>query len=621
MSSLEAPGEAMPLTAADTSAIDLSSLCRELHAVTAIPHSRGRSEALTALIRRLTNAQACLYLESSQATVSGGHARVLAQVAQSGEIPDSSREPIAALAGTVCGTSRLETIAMTGSVPTVAMGAPVLSEDGGAHGALVLVLQLGRTDRETFATILQMAAALLSDAKPAPSPRSWSVADVAEIVDKVGQAGDLDEASLAVAEAVRRRVGAARAAVGLRMSGTGAVQLRALSGVVEIDARAELVRTVVGALAAVVRAGETVRWPGDPRETVHQEAGESLNKANRALGLSRALAFPLRTGDGIAFGAVALFFEDQLPGATSSEVSWEPLDQVLRVLGVALDGRRQSRAKMGVFRTAGGRSGRRRLAWAALGLALLVGVLLVPVDHELTAPVELQAAQRRFVAAPFDALLEESRVRPGDEISIGDRLAVLDGREIELELTQLRAERAKVLKQRDVSLAAGDSASTQITQLEVARIDARIDLLEGRHAQLNILSPVDGIVIQGDLAREAGSPVGIGQRLFELAPLDSVIAEIYLPAKEIAFYRDRQLARVTLPGFGARHWEGALEHIHPRAVVKDGRNSFVAELPITNSDKALRPGMRGEARIQAGKRSLGWVLFHEALEWLATRLA
>ena len=68
-------------------------------------------------------------------------------------------------------------------------------------------------------------------------------------------------------------------------------------------------------------------------------------------------------------------------------------------------------------------------------------------------------------------------------------------------------------------MAAGKTAAAQIDQLEIQRQEVKRQLLERRLANLEIKSPIDGIVVAGDLQRSEGVPVNVGQVLYEVAPL------------------------------------------------------------------------------------------------------
>ena len=61
---------------------------------------------------------------------------------------------------------------------------------------------------------------------------------------------------------------------------------------------------------------------------------------------------------------------------------------------------------------------------------------------------------------------------------------------------------------------------------------------------------------------------------------------------------------------------GTVDRVRPAAEVRDSAVAFVAEVSVPNPDNELRPGVRGAAEITAGRRSLGWVLFHRPVEKL-----
>jgi biotin carboxyl carrier protein len=575
--------------------IDLGRLHARLADVAAVAPPSARAAAMTGLLRDLTNAVACVYF------VRRGAAIDATPLAAAPETLGGLVEPatLAGLAEMACASRRLETLSLAQPRPATALATPL----AGGRGALVLVLVLGKAERETFATILQLAAAVLDaaalrDATPG--------ANAEALLRGVAASPDLDSACFAVADAVAAATGAAHVAVVLREPRTGAATLRALSGVPEVDRRASLATDVAAAGAQALRADAPVAWHADAGE-----AARALATAARPLHAAAAWAVPMRSAAGGPVGALVCF-APALPDAP------EALQPAADVAGTALDAhRRAHRGPAAAWRRLGPQ--RRKVIGAAI--LVLVAAMFVPVPHTLVAPTVIEPESRRYVSAPFEAILGETRVRPGDRVREGDVLAVLDGRVIELELAQLAAEREKAARTRDVALAQGDSAQIQIAGLEVARIDARAKLLASRRDQLEIRSPVEGVVVQGELAREQGSPVQVGQRLFEIAPLGRMIAELYLPATDIPHFRDGMTATVTIAGLGGREWTQPVERLHPRAVLHENRSAFVAELALDNPDALLKPGMRGEAHLAAGRRALGWVLFHRAWERVLTWLS
>ena len=141
-------------------------------------------------------------------------------------------------------------------------------------------------------------------------------------------------------------------------------------------------------------------------------------------------------------------------------------------------------------------------------------------------------------------------------------------------------------------------------------------LYEERLRNLEIRSPIAGLVVSGNLDKHVGSPVSRGQELFEIAPLDTMMAEIGIPGDRIADVSPGMPVRVQIEGVPDRAWEASLSALRPRAEVRDGANVFISETGLPNTAQLLKPGMRGVAHVDAGRKPLGWVLFHRPLEKL-----
>ena len=148
----------------------------------------------------------------------------------------------------------------------------------------------------------------------------------------------------------------------------------------------------------------------------------------------------------------------------------------------------------------------------------------------------------------------------------------------------------------------------------MARMDAKATVLRQRSEQLEIRSPVDGVVISGDLRRAEGAPLTTGQTLFEIAPLEEMVLEIGIPEEDIGHISMGQTVESVLNALPDRSWIGTIERIHPRSELVDQDYVFVAEVRFQNELGLLRPGMKGRAKIETAKHPLGWNLFHKAVD-------
>ena len=240
----------------------------------------------------------------------------------------------------------------------------------------------------------------------------------------------------------------------------------------------------------------------------------------------------------------------------------------------------------------------------------MLGILCLPLPYKLTCNCTLEPVTRRYIVAPFEGSLEKSFVEPGDLVAQGDILARMDERELRLELASLQAEYLTAQKKRDTALAARSGTESQLSELEMERLQAQIEMLQSRNEHLTIRSPLDGIVVHGDLKRSEGAPLSVGQALFEIAPLGEMVAEVEIREDEIANVAENSPVTLRLDAFSGKTWSTNLDKVYPRAEARDSQHVFVGEVSLPNGEGMLRPGMNGRAKIVGPRRRLGWILFH-----------
>ena len=100
----------------------------------------------------------------------------------------------------------------------------------------------------------------------------------------------------------------------------------------------------------------------------------------------------------------------------------------------------------------------------------------------------------------------------------------------------------------------------------------------------------------------------------EISPLDELRLELNVPESDVTYVELDQSATFVLEGSPFKTRTGSIRQIHPESEVRDHQNVFVSEIAVDNSQRQLRPGLQGRAKIAAGWKSLGWVLFHKPAE-------
>ena len=247
-----------------------------------------------------------------------------------------------------------------------------------------------------------------------------------------------------------------------------------------------------------------------------------------------------------------------------------------------------------------------------VGLLILSGILLVPLHYRPSVQCELQPIARRYVASPAAGPLLAVNVRPGDEVHSGDLLARIDPRETEMELAGKRAEIQRAQQEQKGQLAQHEFAESKMSALRVERLQSEADILRHRRKSLDIHAPIDGMVVAGDWKRSEGTPLERGETLFEIAPLGDFLVEVAVDESDLLCLREGMQLRFRLDALPSRVFTATLQSIHPRAEVRDDSSVFIAEAAFKDSERILRPGMKGRGNVTTDRRPLVWNLFHKA---------
>jgi hypothetical protein len=264
-----------------------------------------------------------------------------------------------------------------------------------------------------------------------------------------------------------------------------------------------------------------------------------------------------------------------------------------------------------------GRQGRLGLMLAGLLLACLA----LPVPYWPQRACVVEPAATSFISSPVDGRLRRATVRPGDVVQAGQLLASLDDEQLRWQLSAAEAEYETASKKRDTALALRAGGELRLAQLEQERIAIQIESLQRQLQQLELRSPREGVVVQGDWYQSDGAPVTRGDMLFEIAAMDQMRVEIHLTTDDLARIEVGQAATLRVDAAPGNKWSSELERIDPRGQVVDSQVIFSASLVVDNQANQLRPGMKGTARITAGSQTVGWLLFHRPVLWAMKKFA
>jgi len=440
--------------------------------------------------------------------------------------------------------------------------------------------------------------------------QSQTLTDAIGLLDSIGESKNSVEAAIAIVNDLRRLVRANQVAMA-EVDAKGKPTLLAVSDVEKLDAGSANNKLLFSAIAQSVTAAATITYPN--LDTA-QDAAHVLPLKNwcAATGASSAISLPMKLKDGSVVGALLVTLGD----AVRADQQQSYVENMTGLITKQFDVVNRANRSTGQRLRSKVNKGKSTTRKVLVGMLLLAGLMAVPMPYRVKCECQIQPTQRRFVAAPYNGILEKSLVEVGAVVTKDQVIARLDGRQLRIELAGIEAEFEGARRRRDSSLAMREIAQSQIEKSEMNRLSAQIKLLNNRMKDLEVRSPIDGVIVVGDMDKVQGAPLEMGQNLFEVAPLQTMVAEIGIPESEIHYVKDSDAVTLKINSFPFEKWSGNVQQIHPSAEIIGDETVFVAEVEIDNVSGELRPGMEGSAKISTHWSPIGWNLFHNAWETL-----
>jgi multidrug resistance efflux pump len=171
---------------------------------------------------------------------------------------------------------------------------------------------------------------------------------------------------------------------------------------------------------------------------------------------------------------------------------------------------------------------------------------------------------------------------------------------------------------------------------EIASLEDQLELYETKKKDLVVTSPIDGVIVTWQVRdRLLLRPVQTGQALLSVADKTGQWElEVHLPDDRLGHVnramtaaresgRPLEVDYIIATDPGTRH-HGSVREIHEQAEVRgESGNTVLVRIGITTEKhdrEELGAGATVTARIACGKRSLGYVWFHDVLAFIQTQI-
>ena len=250
-------------------------------------------------------------------------------------------------------------------------------------------------------------------------------------------------------------------------------------------------------------------------------------------------------------------------------------------------------------------------------VVVLLALVFVPWNYRVDAGVALRSKDMLFMPAPFDGFLRRVHVEVGDAVAKGAVLAELDTRDLLIAESMAAAAAGRYAREAENAMAARQLAEMQIALARQQQSVSRVELVRHQLAHAQLKAPYAGIVVEGELKKNLGAPVRKGDLMLKLAQLDDNYVELEIDQVDVHEVGLGTRGEFALVGQPDQRFALVIDRIDPAATQREGRNVYLARGRVESPPQAWwRPGMGGNAKLEAGERRLIWVLTHRTVRFL-----
>lgn len=482
---------------------------------------------------------------------------------------------------------------------------------------------------------------------------------------------DLKETAYIVANDGRRLIGCDRVSVAIKKGRKCRVQ--AISGQDTIENRSNIVAALNQLATRVVAAGEPLWHDGSTEDLppqieealedyVDQSYGRNvavlpLREPERRLGVNsdQGAAGEIDRDNAHRGEVIGALIVEQIESAIPTEIFKARCDLVYEhgTRAIANSLAHSNLFLMPLWRALGraswilrARTLPKTIGVVSLLIVVILGLIFIEKDFNLEAEGTLVPIQRREVFAPIDGEVLHVLVDHDDPVEEGDLLVSMINRDLEIQLTEVvgqistnRVEERRVqgqLRLRDIELSERRALEAEQIKLETEYqvLRKKEQLYLERMSELEVRSPIKGNVVSWDVEKTLHSrPIITGQVLVEIADLNQpLVLEVELPEKREGhldrYIKDQSLQKddqlevsyilATDPDVPLEA-KLALDSVSMRADADEEHGAIIKmrAIPAQDTLRELqpRPGAKVIAKIYCGRRSSGFVFFHEIYEW------
>ena len=259
-----------------------------------------------------------------------------------------------------------------------------------------------------------------------------------------------------------------------------------------------------------------------------------------------------------------------------------------------------------------------------IGCALFVLLLLLVffrVNLNVAADFELIPTKKEIEYAPFSGKIGTVFYENGSHVRKGDTVIKYDNQELLYELSQVQNKYNRTSAELDLirqkAFAKGeDLGKVKLVSLRRKAEEIEIEKLKWYLDKVSMKSKITGTVVVDRKEKLEGKVVQAGEKLFEIISQKDLEAEIMVNQRDASLLKKITSISLYLYAKPEEEITAGVISVSPKPELTQNRQfCYIVRVKLSKSPSHLMYGMRGVARVEGEKVSLGYYLFRNAILW------
>ena len=517
-----------------------------------------------------------------------------------------------------------------GSAVAYALAAPVLSQSGRPFGAVSLIKNkdnFGETQAELI--LLAQLLELVADNTPAAiAAKSGAEEGKSKVLQSVVRASDyrsIHHLAFAIVNSLCGKLGCEQIAMGLVRRQN--VRIIAVSGLDNIPRNTPGIVAVQQAMAVCVDRNDAtvVQEKIHMAEQVESSPCRVHHYWHLIAGDAAVATIPLRIGERCV-AVIALrrnsnqpFLPEDIDRARILAGSFAPALPLVDRANRSLLRHVSDSLIFGVGQL---------LSWKGIGrkvsavFFLLVAFWIVfgKVDYHFLAPSKIVPCHINMLAAPFEGRIEDVLILPGQFVSKGQLILLMDVRDLKIERNKILSEITTAQIEANNLLQQRKPSEALLLQAQIRVMETELELVEKRIQRARVTAPVSGFVMPTEVHHRVGQFVTLGESLFEIADQHDWRLEIEVPESESLHLSLEQTGSFQTYARPDQGCDCIISKVEPSTQIIDQKNVIVAEATLVSQEDWMKVGMEGYVRIKTTQKPVWWVYGHPVIDYLRMNL-